>query len=254
MTPDVALDIQDVTKRFGATTALGSVRLQVRSGEFLTLLGPSGSGKTTLLRLIVGFEIPTSGTILLGGRDISHLTPADRSAGMVFQQYALFQHMTVAQNIAYGLRVRRWKRDAQRSRVTELLELVQLAGYEERYPRQLSGGQQQRVALARALAPGPAIVLLDEPFSNLDADLRERVRSEVRTILRMAGASTIFVTHDQEEAFDIADRIAVMEHGRIIATGTHDELTRSNPLYARLAALQFGADKDLAPDSVAAVK
>jgi ABC-type Fe3+/spermidine/putrescine transport system ATPase subunit len=241
---DVALDIRDVTKTFGATTALESVRLQVGKGEFLTLLGPSGSGKTTLLRLIVGFEVPTSGTIMLGGRDISRLTPADRSAGMVFQQYALFPHMTVAQNVAYGLRLRRWTRDAQAARVAELLELVQLGGYERRYPRQLSGGQQQRVALARALAYNPEIILMDEPLGALDRALRIEMEQVIRRIHRDLEATVVYVTHDQQEALALSDRIAIMRNGALMCVGTPEELYYE-PANSFVAS--FFADANLLP-------
>lgn len=224
MNDEIALDIKDISKRFGSTTALERVRLQVRKGELLTLLGPSGSGKTTLLRLIVGFETPSTGTILLGGRDISRLTPADRSAGMVFQQYALFPHMTVEQNIAYGLKLRRWSRDRQKARVEELLGLIQLEGFGSRFPRQLSGGQQQRVALARALAYEPEIILMDEPLGALDRALRIDMERVIRRIHRDVGATVIYVTHDQQEALSLSDRIAVMRDGVIVGLGTPEEL------------------------------
>lgn len=224
MNDEIALDIKDVSKRFGSTTALERVRLEVRMGELLTLLGPSGSGKTTLLRLIVGFETPSTGTILLGGRDISRLTPADRSAGMVFQQYALFPHMTVEQNIAYGLKLRRWSRERQKERVEELLGLIQLEGFGSRFPRQLSGGQQQRVALARALAYEPEIILMDEPLGALDRALRIDMERVIRRIHRDVGATVIYVTHDQQEALSLSDRIAVMRDGVIVGLGTPEEL------------------------------
>lgn len=224
MNDEIALDIKDISKRFGSTTALERVRLQVRKGELLTLLGPSGSGKTTLLRLIVGFETPSTGTILLGGRDISRLTPADRSAGMVFQQYALFPHMTVEQNIAYGLKLRRWSRDRQKARVEELLGLIQLEGFGSRFPRQLSGGQQQRVALARALAYEPEIILMDEPLGALDRALRIDMERVIRRIHRDVGATVIYVTHDQQEALSLSDRIAVMRDGVIVGLGTPEQL------------------------------
>ncbi len=224
MNDEIALDIKDVSKRFGSTTALERVRLEVRKGELLTLLGPSGSGKTTLLRLIVGFETPSTGTILLGGRDISRLTPADRSAGMVFQQYALFPHMTVEQNIAYGLKLRRWSRERQKERVEELLGLIQLEGFGSRFPRQLSGGQQQRVALARALAYEPEIILMDEPLGALDRALRIDMERVIRRIHRDVGATVIYVTHDQQEALSLSDRIAVMRDGVIVGLGTPEEL------------------------------
>jgi putative spermidine/putrescine transport system ATP-binding protein len=224
VTADIALDIQRVSRRFGETVALDEVTLQVGRGEFLTLLGPSGSGKTTLLRLIVGFDVPTSGAILLNGRDISRLTPADRSAGMVFQNYALFPHMTVADNVAYGLRLRKWPRARQRERVAEMLDLVQLGGYQERYPRQLSGGQQQRVALARALAYDPEIILMDEPLGALDRALRIEMEAVIRSIHRKLQATMIYVTHDQQEALALSDRIAIMRNGRLVDVGTPERL------------------------------
>lgn len=224
MNEQIALDIEDVSKRFGSVTALQQVNLDVRRGELLTLLGPSGSGKTTLLRLIVGFETPSTGRILLGGRDISRLTPADRSAGMVFQQYALFPHMTVEQNIAYGLKLRRWPKKRQQERVTELLRVIQLDGYAARFPRQLSGGQQQRVALARALAYEPEIILMDEPLGALDRALRIDMERVIRRIHRDVGATVIYVTHDQQEALSLSDRIAVMRDGMIVGLGTPEEL------------------------------
>jgi putative spermidine/putrescine transport system ATP-binding protein len=224
VTDEIALDIQEVSKAFGATNALERVTLQVHRGEFLTLLGPSGSGKTTLLRMIVGFESPTAGRILLGGRDISGLSPADRSAGMVFQQYALFPHMTVADNIAYGLKLRRWPRAKQRERVAEMLDLVRLEGYEARYPRQLSGGQQQRVALARALAYDPEIILMDEPLGALDRALRIEMEQVIRRIHRDLEATVVYVTHDQQEALALSDRIAIMRDGRLQCVDTPEEL------------------------------
>ncbi|HEY8582821.1 MAG TPA: ABC transporter ATP-binding protein [Capillimicrobium sp.] len=224
MTHDIALDIQRVSRHFGDTVALDEVTLQVARGEFVTLLGPSGSGKTTLLRLIVGFDVPTSGTIMLGDRDISRLTPANRSAGMVFQNYALFPHMTVAENVAYGLMLRKWPGDRQRERVAEMLDLVQLSGYQERYPRQLSGGQQQRVALARALAYDPEIILMDEPLGALDRALRLEMEEVIRGIHRKLHATMVYVTHDQQEALALSDRIAIMRGGKLVDIGTPERL------------------------------
>jgi len=210
------VELQALTKDFGAVRAVDRVDLEVRDGEVLALLGPSGCGKTTTLRLIAGFDRPDAGRIVLDGEAVSapdrFVVPERRRVGVVFQDYALFPHLTVAQNIGYGVR----DRNAREGRVAEMLDLVGLTGEASRLPHELSGGQQQRVAMARALAPGPALILLDEPFSNLDAALRVHMRSEVRAILRDAGATAVFVTHDQEEALSLADRIAVMRAGRVL--------------------------------------
>ncbi|HEX9696198.1 MAG TPA: ABC transporter ATP-binding protein [Actinomycetota bacterium] len=217
-----AVACRHVGKRFGDVVALDDVSVTVQAGEILALLGPSGCGKTTFLRVVAGFERADEGTVALDGRPVdgdgTFVAPERRRAPLVFQDFALFPHMTVAGNVAYGIG------RGDRDRVGEVLRLVGLHGLQDRYPHELSGGQQQRVALARALAPRPAIVLLDEPFSNLDADLRARVRGEVRTIIRAAGATAVFVTHDQSEAFDIADRIAVMRAGRIEQIGRPEEI------------------------------
>lgn len=218
------VELRDVRKAFGSVAAVDGIRLSVRPGEILGLLGPSGCGKTTALRLVAGFEVPDAGHIAVGERVVagsgSWVPPERRHVGMVFQDYALFPHLTVAGNVAFGLRGGR----GTRRRVEEVLELVGLAGYGERYPHQLSGGQQQRLALARALAPRPAVLLLDEPFSNLDTALRVQMRLEVRSILKQEGVTAIFVTHDQRDAFAICDRIAVMRAGRIEQVGTPQEL------------------------------
>ena len=221
-----ALDIRALSKRFGSTTALEGLDLQVRAGELLTLLGPSGSGKTTLLKIVAGFESPTGGRVLLRGRDISRLSPARRGVGMVFQHYALFPHMTVAQNLAYGLKVRRRPRRERERRVEQLLELVRLEGLADRYPRQLSGGQQQRVALGRALAYDPEIVLMDEPLGALDRTLRTEMEHEIRRLHRELGTTIVYVTHDQQEALALADRIAILRDGRLVGLGTPEQLFR----------------------------
>ncbi len=205
-----------LTKQFDEVVALDAVDLDVEVGELLAVLGPSGCGKTTLLRVIAGLEVPDAGTVAVAGRVVAgpddFVRPEARRIGLVFQDYALFPHLTVAENVGYGVRERR----RRRARVPEVLQLVGLTSLADRLPHELSGGQQQRVALGRALAPEPAIVLLDEPFSSLDAAMRARVREDVRDILERAGATAIFVTHDQEEALSIADRVAVMEDGRVL--------------------------------------
>ena len=218
------LEVRGVRKTFGATIALEHADLQVAAGEFMTLLGPSGSGKTTLLRILVGFEAPTAGEVRLDGSDISRMSPAQRDVGMVFQQYALFPHMTVADNIAYGLKVRGWPRERRDARVEEMLALLRLEGMAKRYPKQLSGGQQQRVALGRALAYDPALILMDEPLGALDRTLRLEMEEEIRRLHRSLRATIIYVTHDQQEALALSDRIAIMRAGRIVAVGTPEEL------------------------------
>ena len=220
--------VDRLTKAFDRLPALNNVSLQVRSGELMALLGPSGSGKTTLLRCIAGLEVPSAGQILFGSEDATNIPVQKRGVGFVFQHYALFKHMTVADNIGYGLRVRpRSLRPPQAEiagRIDELLELVQLGGYGRRYPGQLSGGQRQRVALARALAVEPRVLLLDEPFGALDAKVRKDLRRWLREIHEQTGRTTIFVTHDQEEALEVADRIAILRDGRIEQVGTPDEI------------------------------
>ncbi|MXY22152.1 MAG: ABC transporter ATP-binding protein [Dehalococcoidia bacterium] len=215
-----------LTKRFGDTLAVDSVDLDVWPGEIVSILGTSGCGKTTLLRLIAGFETPTSGSVRILGAEMSgesrFAPPNDRGIGMVVQEYALFPHMTVERNIAFGLQDLDDSRRAER--VAEVLELVRLAGYGRRFPYELSGGQQQRVALARTLAPNPAAALLDEPFSNLDSSMRQRLRAEVEGILRSHRMSAIFVTHDREEAFAMADRVGVMVDGQLLQIGAPDHI------------------------------
>src|SRR4051794_19855070 len=217
-----------VRKEFDRFPALHDVSLDIRSGELIALLGPSGSGKTTLLRLIAGLENPTEGAIFFGEEDASQKTVQERNVGFVFQHYALFRHMNVAENIGFGLKVRdrdRRPADAEiRRRALELLDLVQLSGLEKRYPAQLSGGQRQRVALARALAIEPGFLLLDEPFGALDAQVRRELRRWLRDIHDRTGHTTVFVTHDQEEALELADRVVVMSQGRIEQVGTSDEV------------------------------
>jgi sulfate transport system ATP-binding protein len=224
----MTVTVRDLVKEFGQTAALHGVSLQIASGELIALLGPSGSGKTTLLRLIAGLDFPTSGQLLFGDRDASGKSVRERNVGFVFQNYALFRHMTVFENIAFGLRVRpratRPDEAAIRKRVMTLLELVQLNGLEKRFPAQLSGGQRQRVAFARALAIEPHILLLDEPFGALDAKVRKELRRWLREIHDRTGHTTVFVTHDQEEALELADRVAVMNKGRIEQVGSADDI------------------------------
>jgi putative spermidine/putrescine transport system ATP-binding protein len=218
------LQIVGLSKRFGSVVAVDDVTLQVEPGELLTILGPSGSGKTTLLNLIAGFDNPTSGEVLLGGRALTREPPNRRGVGMVFQNYALFPHMTVFANVAFPLRLRRLAEPDIRGRVADILGVVQLAGLAERYPRQLSGGQQQRVALARALVFRPPLLLMDEPFGALDVHLRARMQGELRQLHRQLGITVLFVTHDQEEAMLLADRIAVIARGRLQQVGRAEEL------------------------------
>jgi sulfate/thiosulfate transport system ATP-binding protein len=224
----LAIRAEALAKSFDGTVAIEHVDLEVQPGELLALLGPSGSGKTTFLRLIAGLEAPTAGRILFGEEDATRLAVRDRRVGFVFQHYALFRHLTVAENIAYGLRVRpRRTRPADREirqRVADLLDLVQLHGLDKRHPAQLSGGQRQRVALARALAVEPRVLLLDEPFGALDAKVRRDLRRWLREVHDRTGHTTLFVTHDQEEALELADRVAIFNHGSIEQVGTPDDV------------------------------
>lgn len=224
----MTISIRSVEKTFGRFPALNDVSLDIRPGELLALLGPSGSGKTTLLRAIAGLEYPDSGQILFDGEDVTHASAASRRVGFVFQQYALFRHMTVEKNVAFGLDVRTGRDRPPRAeiahRVEELLRLVELGGLSKRYPSQLSGGQRQRVALARALAVSPRVLLLDEPFGALDATVRKSLRKELRRIHDATGVTTVFVTHDQEEALDLADRVAILNAGRIEQVGAPDDV------------------------------
>jgi putative spermidine/putrescine transport system ATP-binding protein len=219
-----SVSLQSVSKSYGGHRAVSDFSLEIAQGEFLVLLGPSGCGKTTTLRMIAGFIEPTAGRILFGDRDVTDLPPYKRNTGLVFQGYALFPHLTVFENVAFGLRMRKLDRAAVDERTRDALRLVRLEDLAGRMPRQLSGGQQQRVALARALVIEPEILLLDEPLSNLDAKLREEVRVEIRQLQRRLGLTTVMVTHDQEEALSVADRLVVMSDGEIQQIGTQREL------------------------------
>ena len=222
------LELSGVAKRYGDAVALDSVSLTVADGEFFTLVGPSGCGKTTTLRLVAGLEAPSEGTVAFDGADVSDVPPEDRDVGLVFQNYALFPHMSVAENVRYGLKFRDPPGGVTPDeRVAELLELVDLSGMGGRDPDNLSGGQQQRVALARALAPAPEVLLLDEPMSALDARLREQLRRQVKRIQGELGVTTVYVTHDQEEALAVSDRLAVMHDGRVEQVGTPPEVYES---------------------------
>jgi sulfate transport system ATP-binding protein len=215
----MSIIVTRATRRFGDFTALDDVSVEIPSGSLTALLGPSGSGKSTLLRVIAGLERPDAGTVEIDGRDASALPPQRRGVGFVFQHYAAFKHMTVRENVAFGLKVRRRPKAEVRRRVDELLELVQLPGLADRYPAQLSGGQRQRMALARALAVEPSVLLLDEPFGALDARVRKELRAWLRRLHDDVHVTTVFVTHDQEEAMEVADRIVVMNHGRVEQVG-----------------------------------
>ncbi|MEX0887200.1 MAG: ABC transporter ATP-binding protein [Phycisphaeraceae bacterium] len=221
MTP---IQIRNLSKHFGPTVAVAGIDLDIAAGELFFLLGPSGCGKTTLLRCLAGFIDPTGGRIRFGERDVTHLPTNKRNTGMVFQGYALWPHMTVAQNVAFGLEVRKVRGQAKADRVAAALEMVQMSPYAGRRPNALSGGQQQRVALARALVIEPTVLLLDEPLSNLDAKLRGQMRSQIREICKRTGITAVYVTHDQKEALSMADRIAVMDEGKLMQVGSPREL------------------------------
>src|SRR5215475_8913294 len=218
------LELDNLSKHYGDHAAVAGVTLDVPDGEFIVLLGPSGCGKTTTLRMIAGFVEPSGGAARIGGVDVTWLPPWRRNTGMVFQSYALFPHMTVAENVAFGLEMRKLAKSDITARAREALRLVRLEAYAERLPRQLSGGQQQRVALARVLAIRPDVLLLDEPLSNLDAKLREEVRVEIRELQRQLGLTTVMVTHDQEEALTVADRLVVMSEGSVRQVGSQRDL------------------------------
>jgi putative spermidine/putrescine transport system ATP-binding protein len=221
---DVAVRLEGLTKLYGDVTAVAGIDLDIGRGEFFSLLGPSGSGKTTTLRMIAGFELPSSGRVLLDGRDVSQLPPYERDVNTVFQDYALFPHMTVGDNVAYGLMIRKVPRDERKRRAAEALRMVRLAGFEQRKPGQLSGGQRQRVALARALVNRPSVLLLDEPLGALDLKLRQEMQIELKTIQEEVGITFIYVTHDQDEALAMSDRMAIFDRGLIEQVGTPAEV------------------------------
>ena len=222
--PSTGVSIKGITKRFGDLVAVNNVSIEVQPGEFFSLLGPSGCGKTTLLRLIAGFEKPDAGSISFGGKDVTGAPPQERPSAMVFQNYALFPTMTVAENVAYGLQVRRQPKATRDQRIAEALQRVRLVGMDDKPVTQLSGGQQQRVALARALAVQPNVLLFDEPLSNLDVALREQTRAELKLLQDQLGTTSVYVTHDQQEALALSDRIAVMRDGRLLQVGSPEQL------------------------------
>ena len=219
-----SLSLRNLSKRFGKAAAVESLDLEIHDGEIMTMLGPSGCGKTTTLRCIAGLLRPDEGEIYMGDRRVTDTSPEKRGVGLVFQNYALWPHMTVYQNLAFGLQLRKVAKDTARRRIDDALAMVRLSGYEQRYPRQLSGGQQQRVALARALVIEPDLLLLDEPLSNLDAQLREEMRFEIRELQKKLGVTSVYVTHDQAEALVLSDRIAILHEGRLVQVGTPEEI------------------------------
>jgi sulfate transport system ATP-binding protein len=231
----VSIELKNVTKKFGEVAAVSDVSFAVQEGELMALLGPSGGGKTTVLRMIAGLEIPTTGDVLIRGQRMNDLSVRERNIGFVFQSYALFKSMNVFKNIAFGLKVKKWKRADTRARVAELLELFGLTGLEKRYPHQLSGGQRQRVAIARALAPKPSVLLLDEPFGAVDAKIRQELREWLVTLHHELNVTSLFVSHDQEEALEVSNRIAIFSRGVLEQVGTPREVYEqpSNEFVAR---------------------
>lgn len=239
--------LHNLQKRYGSATAVDDVSLSISPGEFISLLGPSGSGKTTTLMMIAGFELPDSGRVLLDDKDITHLPPHRRELGVIFQNYALFPHMTVAENVAYPLRMRRVNRADVETRVSRILDQVHLGALGSRYPHQMSGGQQQRVAIARALVFNPPVLLLDEPLGALDKKLRQHLRNEIKTLHKEVGKTMIYVTHDQDEALAMSDRVAVMHDGRIRQVSTPQEIYRRP---ADLFVANFVGEVNLIPVSI----
>src|SRR2546428_3558615 len=219
----MSIELRSVTKQFGEIAAVNNVSFSVKEGELMALLGPSGGGKTTVLRMIAGLEVPTAGDVFIRGQRVNDLSVQQRNIGFVFQNYALFKNMSVSTNIAFGLKIKKWKRADIKARVAELLNLFGLEGLERRYPHQLSGGQRQRVAIARALAPKPSVLLLDEPFGAVDAKIRQELREWLVTLHQELNVTTIFVTHDQAEALEVADRIVIFSRGNLEQLGTPRE-------------------------------
>jgi len=220
----VSIELKRVTKQFGEVAAVSNVSFSVKEGELMALLGPSGGGKTTVLRMIAGLEVPTTGDLFIRGQRVNDLSVQQRNIGFVFQNYALFKNMNVYKNVAFGLKIKKWKRAAIKARIAELLDLFGLTGLEKRYPHQLSGGQRQRVAIARALAPKPSVLLLDEPFGAVDAKIRQELREWLVTLHHDLNVTTIFVTHDQEEAMEVANRIVIFSRGRLEQVGAPREV------------------------------
>jgi iron(III) transport system ATP-binding protein len=247
----IAISIEHLTKKFGQVTALHGVDLLVQPGELFFLLGPSGCGKTTLLRCLAGFYIPEGGSVKFGGDDVTRLPPHKRNTGMMFQSYALWPHMTVAQNVAFGLQERKVPSAEVKQRVGEALESVRMSAYADRSPNQLSGGQQQRIALARALVVRPRCLLLDEPLSNLDAKLRLEMRMEIRRVCKEFNLTTVYVTHDQKEALSISDRMAIMEAGHVLQVGSPREVY-ARP--ARKTVANFIGETNFIPGTIAGVE
>ena len=248
-TTDTAITFEGVVKRYGDAVAVNGLNLSIRQGELVTFLGPSGCGKTTSLRLIAGLELPSEGQLLIAGRDVSREPASERNVGMVFQSYALFPHMNVLENVAYGPAIRGLKKAQAREKARAILDQIGLGGLHDRFPSELSGGQQQRVAVARAIVQQPDVILFDEPLSNVDAKLRRRVRSEIRALQQEFGLTAVYVTHDQEEALAVSDRIMVMDSGRIAQVGTPEDLY-DHPVSAFIAS--FIGDANLIEGAVRA--